>query len=62
MLAYGIRQDIHLDSVREALMKIPSCEAIPSIKEFFPSIKNDLTKVTWIQNVFNDETFKWAIE
>nr|CAD7462775.1 unnamed protein product [Timema tahoe] len=33
-------------------MKIASCEAIPSIKEFFPSIKNDLTKVTWYHNVF----------
>nr|CAD7445872.1 unnamed protein product [Timema bartmani] len=34
-----------------ALMKIASCEVLPSVKEFFPSINNDLTKVTWAPEV-----------
>ncbi|CAG2059172.1 unnamed protein product [Timema podura] len=42
-------------------MKIASCEAMPSIKEFFPSIKNDLTKVIWTNDVYNDESFQEAL-
>nr|CAD7601154.1 unnamed protein product [Timema genevievae] len=34
-----------------ALMKIASCEVLPSVKKFFPFIKNDLTKVTWANDV-----------
>ncbi|CAG2063970.1 unnamed protein product, partial [Timema podura] len=43
-------------------MKITSSEAMSNIKEFFPTINNDLTKVTWALNVHNDEGFHYALE
>nr|CAD7197588.1 unnamed protein product [Timema douglasi] len=43
-----------------ALMKIASCEVLPNIKEFFPYIKNDLTKVTWAHDIATNNGIKVA--
>nr|CAD7419203.1 unnamed protein product [Timema poppensis] len=41
-------------------MKIASCEVMPNIKEFFPYIKNDLTKVTWAHDIATNNGIKVA--
>nr|CAD7446136.1 unnamed protein product [Timema bartmani] len=41
-------------------MKITSCEVLPSVKEFFPSIKNELTKVTWAHEFYGTNDFSDA--
>nr|CAD7573608.1 unnamed protein product [Timema californicum] len=43
-------------------MKIASTEEMPSIKKFFPSIKNDLTKLTWAHHVNSDVVLQEALE
>nr|CAD7406037.1 unnamed protein product [Timema cristinae] len=45
-----------------ALMKISSCEAMPSIKEFFfPTLGNNLIRMTWAHDVYNDASFQEAL-
>nr|CAD7204447.1 unnamed protein product [Timema douglasi] len=43
-------------------MKIASSEEMPSMREFFPRIKNDLTKLTWAKNVNNAVAIQDALE
>nr|CAD7434927.1 unnamed protein product [Timema monikensis] len=43
-------------------MKIASSEEMPSIQEFFPSIKNDLTKVTWAHYVDSNVALEVALK
>nr|CAD7449327.1 unnamed protein product [Timema bartmani] len=35
-------------------MNIASCKVLPRVQEFFPRIKNDLTKVTWANDRWRD--------
>ncbi|CAG2057798.1 unnamed protein product, partial [Timema podura] len=44
-----------------AVLKMASCELMPSVKEFFPSINNDLTKVTWAHAVNSKDDFNKAL-
>nr|CAD7577186.1 unnamed protein product [Timema californicum] len=43
-------------------MKIASSEEMPSMREFFPRIKNDLTKLTWAKHVNNAVAIQDALE
>nr|CAD7462812.1 unnamed protein product [Timema tahoe] len=43
-------------------MEIASYEAIPSVKEFFPSIKNVLVEVNWAQGIFCNESLQLVLE
>nr|CAD7409903.1 unnamed protein product [Timema cristinae] len=43
-------------------MKLASCEEMPSIRKFFHLKNNDLTTVTWAQNVYNNRFFQGALE
>nr|CAD7411484.1 unnamed protein product [Timema cristinae] len=42
-------------------MKLASCEEMPSIRKFFHLKNNDLTTVTWAQNINSNKAFQWAL-
>nr|CAD7448597.1 unnamed protein product [Timema bartmani] len=54
--------NVNIARVSGALMKITSSEAMSNIKEFFPTINNDLTNVTWAHYVHDDKSFQHALE
>nr|CAD7412691.1 unnamed protein product [Timema cristinae] len=43
-------------------MKLASCEEMPSIKKFFHLKNNDLTKVTWRNGIYSEQTFQSALK
>nr|CAD7578565.1 unnamed protein product [Timema californicum] len=45
-----------------AVLKMASCELMPSPKTFWPSIKDDLTKVTWAHAVNSKDDFNKALK
>ncbi|XP_063236005.1 protein FAM151B [Bacillus rossius redtenbacheri] len=45
-----------------SVMEAVSLQKIPSVREFFPAVRNDLTKVTWAHAVNSIEKFQKALE
>nr|CAD7585612.1 unnamed protein product [Timema genevievae] len=43
------------------MMNTEASRTIPDVREYFPDIKGDLTKVTWAHAVNNKELFKKAL-
>nr|CAD7406038.1 unnamed protein product [Timema cristinae] len=44
------------------ILKMASCELMPSVMDFFPSINDDLTKVTWAHAVNSEDDFNKALK